>query len=84
MSGLPTADLAAEQQQPGDPGGLSQSHAPSGTFTAQGSDHEGLLGSELPEAPRDKFFRKMKEQPLVPIGESLRQPSIASARLLAH
>lgn len=29
----------------------------------------GGLGSELPEAPRDKFFRKMREQPLVPIGK---------------
>lgn len=28
-----------------------------------------MLDSELPEAPRDKFFRKMREQPLVPIGE---------------
>lgn len=30
-----------------------------------------MLGSEMPEAPKDKFFRKMKEQPLVPIGKHL-------------
>lgn len=60
MSGMPNAELAREQQQPGDPVSAN------GGF---GGD-VGMFGSELPEAPRDKFFRKMREQPLVPIGKS--------------
>ncbi|SJX60073.1 uncharacterized protein SRS1_11388 [Sporisorium reilianum f. sp. reilianum] len=64
MSGTPNAELAREQQQPGDPSAFSS--APN----AYGGE-AGMLGSELPEAPRDKFFRKMREQPLVPIGSLL-------------
>lgn len=58
MSGTPNAELAREQQQPGDPAAFAPSEF--------GGD---MPGSELPEAPRDKFFRKMREQPLVPIGK---------------
>lgn len=60
MSGLPNADLAQEQQQPGDPA----------AFSSFGNEQYGgdMIGSEMPEAPKDKFFRKMREQPLVPIG----------------
>ncbi len=60
MSGQPNSDLAVEQQQPGDPSG----------YGGYVSAFENGMGSEMPEAPRDKFFRKMKEQPLVPIGKS--------------
>ncbi|KAJ9477155.1 Respiratory supercomplex factor 1, mitochondrial [Pseudozyma hubeiensis] len=64
MSGLPNAELAREQQQPGGPPASSvhpNAYVPDAA----------ALGSELPEAPRDKFFRKMREQPLVPIGSLL-------------
>lgn len=27
-----------------------------------------VSGSSLPEAPKDKLFRKLKEEPLIPIG----------------
>ncbi|PWZ02998.1 hypothetical protein BCV70DRAFT_197235 [Testicularia cyperi] len=60
MSGMPNAELASEQQQPGDPNLMSSVH----------DSVDGLM-SEIPEAPKDKFFRKMKEQPLVPIGSLL-------------
>lgn len=63
MSGIPNTELAAEQQQAGDPALSSSTH--------YGGDVAGL-GSELPEAPKDKFFRKMREQPLVPIGTYLK------------
>jgi len=69
MSGMPNAELASEQQQPGDPSGSSESLS-AGYPTSQYDNGLGMMGSEMPEAPRDKFFRKMKEQPLVPIGES--------------
>lgn len=64
MSGVPSTDLAAEQQRPGAPNSVSSA-------THAGEDDLGFAraASEMPEAPKDKFFRKMKEQPLVPIGK---------------
>ncbi|SPC65060.1 probable Respiratory supercomplex factor 1, mitochondrial [Ustilago sp. UG-2017b] len=67
MSGMPSKDIGAEQQQPGDPGASNTSQQ----LAEQYGGDLGMTGSEMPEAPRDKFFRKMREQPLVPIGSLL-------------
>lgn len=66
MSGMPNAELAQEQQRPGEP--IASPVGPNAPEPA-------MLGSELPEAPKDKFFRKMREQPLVPIGTLAHLPS---------
>ncbi|SNX81358.1 probable Respiratory supercomplex factor 1, mitochondrial [Melanopsichium pennsylvanicum] len=68
MSGMPSADLSTEQQQPGGPANGS---SPSGDEYVSAFAGEGALGSQMPEAPKDKFFKKMREQPLVPIGSLL-------------
>ncbi len=37
-------------------------------FSQEQAVQDELMGLPPPEAPKDKFWRKMREQPAVPIG----------------
>lgn len=65
MSGLPNAGLAEEQQQPGGSVGPPAMSA----HTSEEEFH--MTPTQMPETPKEKFIRKMTQEPLVPIGSLL-------------